>query len=194
MSRRSSPSIETVRPPLCLQQVQRAAGVVQASAPASLVEGGLPTEALLAQVADREVRRSLPAVSPVADLRALGDRGSPRDIGDVGGAGVVSPAPRGRLPEGRAEEVEPPGSGRDHDPRSRPRVGARRRRATCGTLVRDERHWSGADPPGVVYRYEPGRGGKYGARLLKGLFGGRCSSTPTRATRSWRGRIDPAAL
>ena len=41
------------------------------------------------------------------------------------------------------------------------------------TLVRDERPWSGADPPGVVYAYAPGRGGKYAEKLLEGFSGKR---------------------
>ena len=39
------------------------------------------------------------------------------------------------------------------------------------TMVRDERPWCGADPPGVVYRYAPGRGGKHGEKLLEGFSG-----------------------
>ncbi len=39
------------------------------------------------------------------------------------------------------------------------------------TMVRDERSWSGADPPGVVYEYAPGRGGKHGEKLLDGFRG-----------------------
>ena len=38
-------------------------------------------------------------------------------------------------------------------------------------MVRDERPWSGADPPGVVYRYAPGRGGKHDETLLEGCAG-----------------------
>ena len=37
--------------------------------------------------------------------------------------------------------------------------------------VRDERAWSGADPPGVVYDYAPGRSGKHGEKLLEGFRG-----------------------
>ena len=39
------------------------------------------------------------------------------------------------------------------------------------TMVRDERPWSGPDPPGVVYAYAPGRGGKYAEKLLEGFSG-----------------------
>ena len=38
-------------------------------------------------------------------------------------------------------------------------------------LVRDDRPWGGPDPPGVVFRYAPGRGGKHGDELLKGFSG-----------------------
>ena len=38
-------------------------------------------------------------------------------------------------------------------------------------LVRDDRPWGGPDPPGVVFRYAPGRGGKYGDEFLKGFSG-----------------------
>ena len=38
-------------------------------------------------------------------------------------------------------------------------------------MARDERGWSGPDPPGVVYDYAPGRSGKYGEKLLEGFEG-----------------------
>ena len=39
------------------------------------------------------------------------------------------------------------------------------------TMVRNERAWSGADPPGVAYEYAPGRSGKHGEKLLEGFRG-----------------------
>jgi hypothetical protein len=38
-------------------------------------------------------------------------------------------------------------------------------------LARDDRHWSGADPPGVVYVYAPGRGAGHAATILDGFTG-----------------------
>ena len=38
-------------------------------------------------------------------------------------------------------------------------------------MARDERAWSGADPPGVVYEYAPSRSGKHGEKLLGGFRG-----------------------
>jgi transposase len=39
------------------------------------------------------------------------------------------------------------------------------------TISRDQRPWAGPDPPGVVYTYAPGRGGKYVLALLTGYSG-----------------------
>ena len=39
------------------------------------------------------------------------------------------------------------------------------------TMVRDERPWCGADPPGVVYRYAPGRGGNMARSCIEGFSG-----------------------
>jgi len=39
------------------------------------------------------------------------------------------------------------------------------------TLARDDRAWGGKEPPGVVYHYAPGRGGKHAETLLDGFDG-----------------------
>lgn len=38
-------------------------------------------------------------------------------------------------------------------------------------LARDERGWSGNDPPGIVYTYAPSRAGENATRILKGWTG-----------------------
>ncbi len=38
-------------------------------------------------------------------------------------------------------------------------------------IARDDGPWGGSDPPAVAYRYAPGRGGEYAARLLTGFTG-----------------------
>jgi hypothetical protein len=38
-------------------------------------------------------------------------------------------------------------------------------------VARDDRGWSGNDPPGIVYHYAPGRSGKHAERLLQGFDG-----------------------
>ena len=53
---------------LCVQDVARDS-VVQAKAPPSLIDAGLPTEALLAQVAVSKYADGLPLTPPGSDLR-----------------------------------------------------------------------------------------------------------------------------
>ena len=38
-------------------------------------------------------------------------------------------------------------------------------------LARDDRRWGGADPPGVVYFYAPGRGAQHAEAMLAGFIG-----------------------
>ncbi len=38
-------------------------------------------------------------------------------------------------------------------------------------LARDDRRWGGADPPGVVYHYAPGRGAEHAGKVLDGFNG-----------------------
>lgn len=38
-------------------------------------------------------------------------------------------------------------------------------------LARDDRGWGGNDPPGVIFNYAPGRGGKYAEQFLAGFDG-----------------------
>ena len=38
-------------------------------------------------------------------------------------------------------------------------------------LARDDRPWSGPDPPGVIYFYAPGRGGEHAEEFLDGFDG-----------------------
>jgi hypothetical protein len=38
-------------------------------------------------------------------------------------------------------------------------------------LARDDRPWSGDDPPGVTFSYAPGRSGQHADTILKGFSG-----------------------
>jgi transposase len=67
-------------------------GVVQAPAPARLIEGGLPTEATVAQVGVQICRPSA-AVSPSSDLRPPGHRSGSVDAGRLGRPCRLAPAP-----------------------------------------------------------------------------------------------------
>ena len=144
--------------------------VVQAPAPARLIEGGLPTEALVAHVLVSKYADHLPLYRQsqiyarqgialdrstladwvgraAAELRPLHDRlfehlkGSPKLFMDETRAPVLDPG---------------------------------RRRTKTGYLwaiARDDRPWGGTDPPGVVYLYAPGRGAEHAIRPLAGFRG-----------------------
>ena len=66
--------------------------VVQAPAPARLIEGGLPTEATVAQVLRLQIRRSSSAVSPGSDLCPARRRSRSLDIGRLGRPGRLHAA------------------------------------------------------------------------------------------------------
>ena len=161
--------IETVRPRYACNRC-KGGGVVQAPAPASLIEGGLPTEGLLAHVLISKYGDHLPLYrlsqifarqglelhrAMLADwvgkasfhLRPVVDRLA-ADLKRSGKLGVDETPVR----------VLDPGRGKT-------------KTGYMWTMVRDERPWSGADPPGVVYRYAPGRGARHGEKLLEGFAG-----------------------
>ena len=50
-------------------------------------------------------------------------------------------------------------------------------------LVRDDRPWGGAAPPGMAFTYVPGRGGQYADDILQdftGILGRHCPSEAVR--------------
>lgn len=59
-------------------------------------------------------------------------------------------------------------------------------------LARDDRRWGGADPPGVVYTYAPGRGAEYAKAVLEG-FSGVLQVDGYRAYKTVRGQRGPDA-
>ena len=161
--------IETVRPRYACNKC-KGGGVVQASAPASLVEGGLPTEALLAHVLIAKYGDHLPLYRQSQIYERSGIEVHRATLATWVGQASFHLRP---VVDCLTDELKKSNNlGLDEttirvlDPgRGKTKTGY------MWTLVRDERHWSGADPPGVVYRYAPGRGGKYGAKLLGGFSG-----------------------
>ena len=145
-------------------------GVVQAPAPARLIEGGLPTDALVAQV----------LVSKYADHLPLY-----RQVQILGRQGVVSD--RSTLADwvGRAARLLEPVHGRllDHlrastklfaDETTAPVLDPGRGRTKTGQLwayARDDRPWCGADPPAVAYVYAPDRKAERPVAHLAGFTG-----------------------
>ncbi|MCX7137607.1 MAG: IS66 family transposase [Proteobacteria bacterium] len=146
------------------------AGVVQAPAPAHLIEGGLPTEALVADVivskhADHQplyrqsqiwarsgvkIERSTMAqwvgtgafeLQPLHDYLLDRLKASPKLFCDETRCPVLDPG-RGKTKSGY-----------------------------MWALARDDRPWGGNDPPAVAYNYAPGRGAEHAVKLLAGFSG-----------------------
>ena len=161
--------IVTVRPKYACPKGR--AGVVQAKAPAYLLENSWPTDALLAQISvgkfcdfnplnrqsvamarngapiDRAVLadwmgRTGAQIAPVVDHMAkLLLKGTTRLYVDETAAPVLDPG-RGKTKTGYFWAV-----------------------------LRDDRGWSGPSPPGVVFHYRPGRKGEYAEEILTGFNG-----------------------
>ncbi len=145
-------------------------GVVQAPAPARLIPGGLPTEAMVAHVLVSKYADHLPLYRQAQIYSRQGvdlDRSTLADW--VGRAAFelrpvhealmanLKSSTKLFMDETRAPVLDP---------------GARKTKSGYfWALARDDRPWSGAAPPGVAFTYAPGRGGQHAERILQG-FGG----------------------
>lgn len=145
-------------------------GVVQAPAPARLIPGGLPTEAMVAHVLVSKYADHLPLYRQAQIYSRQGvdlDRSTLADW--VGRAAfelrpvydaLMADLKRSSklfMDETRAPVLDP---------------GARKTKTGYfWALARDDRPWNGTAPPGVAFTYAPGRGGLHAERILQG-FGG----------------------
>ena len=158
----------TVRPRYACGACER--GVVQAPAPARLIEGGLPTEDAIAHVLVSKYADHCPLYRQSAIYARSGlDLDRSTLAGWVGKAAFHLRPVADRLAahlkrssklfmdETRAPVLDP-GRGRT-------------KTGWLWALARDDRAWGGPDPPGVVYFYAPGRGGEHAERFLKGFDG-----------------------
>ena len=144
--------------------------VVQAPAPARLIEGGLPTEALVAHVLVGKYADHLPLYRQSQIYARQGielDRSTLADW--VGRAAAelqplherlfehLKRSPKLFMDETRAPVLDPG-----------------RKRTKSGYLwavARDDRPWGGTDPPAVAYLYAPGRGAEHPIGSLAGFHG-----------------------
>ena len=161
--------IETVRPRYACNKC-KGGGVVQAPAPASLIEGGLPTEGLLAHVLISKYGDHLPLYRRSQIYERSGIELHRATLASWVGHASFHLRPVVDCLTAALKKSEKLGldetTVRVLDPgRGKTKTGY------MWTLVRDERPWGGADPPGVVFRYASGRGGKHGAKLLEGFSG-----------------------
>lgn len=130
--------------------------VVQAPAPARLIEGGLPTEATVAQVLVSKYADHLPLYRQAQIYARQGlnlDRSTLADW--VGRAAFML-----RPIHERLLAVLKSSSKLFADETTAPVLDPGRGRTKTGQLwayARDDRPWGGADPPGVAYVYAPDR-------------------------------------
>ncbi len=145
-------------------------GITQMPAPAHLVQGGLPTEALIAHVLVSKYADHLPLYRQAQIYSRQGinlDRSTLASW--VGKAAfelkpvfecLISDLKRSTklyMDETRAPVLDPG-----------------RRKTKTGyfwALARDDRPWDGDDPPGVAFTYAPGRSGQYAEIILDGFSG-----------------------
>jgi transposase len=160
--------IVTKRPKLACRAC---AGVVlQAAAPARLVEGGMPTEATVAHVLVSRYADHLPLYRQAQILARQGiEIGREVLAGWVGTAAVEIRPVVARLreillasPRLFADEttmpVLDPGRGQT-------------KKGFAWAIARDDRPWSGTGPPAVLFHYAPGRGAQHAKALLAGYRG-----------------------
>lgn len=145
-------------------------GVIQAAAPARIIESGIPTEALLAQIAVSKYADGLPLYRQEAiyarDQVEIDRSQMAQWMGKVGfELEPLADYALARIKQGErvfADETTlptlAPGSGKA-------------KTAYLWTYVRDDRPFGGSGPPIVAYRFEDGRAGECVARHLDGYCG-----------------------
>ena len=157
--------------------------VVQAAAPARLIEGGLPTEATVAQVLVSKYADHLPLYRQAQIYARQGvnlDRSTLADW--VGRAAFLLRPVHDRLLDrlrGSSKLFA--------DETTAPVLDPGRGRTKTGQLfayARDDRPWSGADPPIVAYVYAPDAK-RHGRSLISPGSAACCRSTAMAATRCW---------
>jgi transposase len=144
--------------------------VVQAAAPARLIEGGLPTERLVANVLVNKYADHQPLYR---QAQALGRQGIEIDRSTL--AFWVGYAAAELRPLWRLMRDDLLGSAKLFvDETKAPVLDPGRGKTKSGyfwALARDDRPWQGSDPPAVVYTYAPGRGTQYATGLLENYAG-----------------------
>ena len=160
--------IVTVRPKYACRKCQE--GVTQAPTPAHLIEGALPTEGMIAHVLVSKFADHLPLYRQSQIYARSGVDLHRSTLADWVGKASFHLRPvfeclKAQLKTSNNLALDET-TVRVLDPgRGKTKTGY------MWTMARDERGWSGPDPPGVVYDYAPSRSGKHGEKLLDGFEG-----------------------
>ncbi len=144
--------------------------VVQAAAPARLIEGGMPTEAAVAQVLVARYADHLPLYRQAQGLARQGI-----EIGRAVLAGWLGAAACEVRPVvARLREILLGSVRLFADETTMPVLDPGRGKTKKGfawAIARDDRPWGGTEPPAVVFHYAPGRGAEHARDLLAGYTG-----------------------
>ena len=160
--------IVTVRPRYACPKGRT--GVRQAPAPPAIIEGGLPTEAMLAHVVVSKFADHLPLYRQAQIMARQGVPVDRATLADWTGKAAFHLRP---VVDRMAKHVKA-GSRLFMDETTAPVLDPGRGRTKTGYLwamLRDDRPYGGADPPAVVFEYAPGRGGAHADRMLVGFDG-----------------------
>ena len=145
-------------------------GVVQAPAPNRLIPGGLPTEALVADVLEAKYANHLPLYRQAQMFAREGVQLNRATLAHWVGFAAAELEPL----HARLVEILKRSPKLFADETSCPVLDPGRGRTKTGYLwaiARDDRPWGGTDPPAVAYTYAPGRGGEHAVRHLAGFSG-----------------------
>ena len=167
--------IVTRRPKYACRSCERTgadeiAGIIQAPATARLVEGGLPTEALVADVVVQKYAWHLPLYR---QSQMMASQGLAIDRSTL--AHWVGFAAFELMPVYERLVANLKASTKLFADETRcPVLDPGRGKTKTGylwALARDDRPWGGTDPPAVAYMYAPGRGAEHAQRHLAGFAG-----------------------
>lgn len=145
-------------------------GVTQAPAPNHLIMGGLPTEGAIAHVLVSKYADHLPLYRQSRILARAGLDLHRAVLADWVGKAAFHLKP---VVDRLAEHLKASGK-LFMDETTAPVLDPGRGRTKTGylwALARDDRPWGGADPPGVVFFYAPGRAGENAEAFLTGFDG-----------------------
>lgn len=160
--------IATIRPKYACRACSD--GVTQAPAPASLIEGGLPTEGAIAHVVVSKYADHLPLYRQSQILARSGIELHRSTLADWVGVASFHLAPVvDRLAEHLKKSTK-----LFMDETTAPVLDPGRGKTKTGylwALARDDRGWCGEDPPGVVFFYAPNRRGENAETFLDGFDG-----------------------
>ncbi|QND44634.1 IS66 family transposase (plasmid) [Rhizobium lusitanum] len=144
--------------------------VVQAPAPARLIEGGIPTEATVAQVLVSKYADHLPLYRQAQIYKRQGIDLDRSTLADWVGRAAWHLRPVHQ----RLLDVLKTSSKLFADETTAPVLDPGRGKTKTGQLwayARDDRPWQGDDPPGVVYVYAPDRKAERPMAHLEGFVG-----------------------